>query len=421
MLWFLPVAFADPLLDARLASADLLASNPAPAAELLEPWVEQYPEDYALRMELAWATWSAGDPTTARTHYVVARELSRGSFASRLGVVACDLAAGKPGAREAFAALRTERPDDPGVLALEPLGEPGPTWFIGVGLEGGRLSYDGERSALGGLRASVHHEGRISGGVLAGVWGYSDSSTLFAWAGEARWAGGTGNGNGNGNATGETDGDGTQAGAGNGDAYGTNATAGPWSTAAEAGLSTALWGHVGTRRGPVDLQLVAAGLLDLDDPSPGGVLGLTTTVELPVPISAEVGWTRPAGFDLDVLHTGVSGWVEHQSLAVQPAVRLQLADGAVWPAAGATVYVVRPAGSVWIGGRYGNEVHATDLALLRSIRWPDPVAGSLWAGSRFGRLDRFHLVVELDVPLLPTGEPLPWLGLATVIPLRGVP
>ncbi|MCB9678626.1 MAG: tetratricopeptide repeat protein [Alphaproteobacteria bacterium] len=394
-------------------------ANPAPeedpdvAMARLAPLVEQYPQDFALVLELAWAEFRAGAYEAALVHYRQASDLSGGAWDARLGEAWCLVRLKRSDARRAAEALRDERPADSGVQRLlAALPTPWRAHFT-VGANG--LAATDGPDASGTVRVRLTTPGtRVWGDLTVGGIGYVAGDSVAPGQGGSTARNGSGNGQGGSGGNG-------QGGTGGGTGVGSPPVAtvqGPWVPGAdELGASAEGWLRVHFRPGPITVMGVAGVLTETTGGKAGFAAGSRVTVGRRFRGALEGSWTRPPASELDLYRLSPSLWLPLGSLVVQPAGAAQLGGGAFLPSGELTVFLVRPGWALWAGGRVGTELHATELVFPSTVRWPEPVDGVGFGGLRLGRLDRTWVSIAGTGHVLAGGSVVPGVALDLETPL----
>lgn len=384
-----------PTLAEGWAASEALEAEGAhdAATEALRPFLEAYPQDYALAMRVGWLAYRAGRLGLAEEAYRRAVVLSGGSLEAVLGLAwvligqgalsearaqLASLDAGADGVAEALAAARPLGSVYAAAWLTVLPPDLGPTLATTLRAGGGRAW---PRSSLGGDVVLVAYTGTAS--TEEG----SPPASLRAAPGP---------GAGQGPGAGPGPGAGTGAGPGQGPPgqTGTDPTTpgpsgGPWSSLSpSAGLDLEAWGHAGTGGPSGGIEVVGAVLLQTAaEVAPGGVIGAIGRVSPAGDLRLEASLTQPRGGTPAVVRLAPSWWIPAGWLALEPAGAVQHTSGQWRGSAGATVWAVPGPWGAWVGGRLGSSRTITSLALRSAAAWPALERAGAWAGLRIGSID----------------------------------
>lgn len=348
------------VLPGAVDGADLAWSTgmPVPPATppddlaALQAEVSVHPEDYAPRIDLAWALYRAGRSAEALAHYEAAAALSGGAALPRLGALWCRLALGQDiGA--GLRALRAEHPDADGLPALQRAWR-APRWDASVTLGAASLGVSRDGLVSAGGRGSLAFGSRKHFvAVHAGLAGHTSPGATSSTASTGRF----------------------------GPPWASDPPAEEPEVTTQTWLSE-VWLRGGARTARTWVTGAVARLGETGLPA-GWLAGARVETGADDTVAVEASLTRGTG-GWDVARIAPSVRVSSGALAARPEAALLWDGERLKGTLGGTLEVTRPAWAGWIGGRAGRERHTTEISVPATVRWADTVDAVGWGGVRLG-------------------------------------
>jgi hypothetical protein len=362
-------ASADPYVDAFARAGELEAAGRVrEAAELLERSLADYPQDYALALQVAWLRYQSGDHARAEALYRRCIALSGGVYEARLGLAWSLLLQGERTEAEAvFAALADEAPNEP--LVREGLAASRARIAViarpSAALTGQLYPYQGGLSAALGASLSLPLVIRERGlvGVDYNYARFADRATTARAGAMQMNMNGAGGGLGPG-------GPGLRDSAIDRHALYLHAGA-AW---VKAGF-TGHYGYIndgGRLIGNAHIAGLAVRYSPLGDITLAAVAGVWPDQVIP---RVALAWAAPA-----------TRW-----LTVTPGAAVQVADGRALGAGSLAAAVHGRRGALWVGGKFGPERRPVYLHVPATFSVEGEIRWGLWAGARLELPRRFNI------------------------------
>jgi tetratricopeptide (TPR) repeat protein len=368
------------------------------ALTLLESWVETYPQDYQLILQLGWLAFQAGDYVGAERHYQRAADLSRGSYDALLGLAWTDFRQGRyESAAAGFRQLLERHPEDSELadaLAMaEAAAAPLVPWTPWVSVTG--LFYGDHPDADAGLGLAVGVTGTVARHLMIGAsyrYGHFYGAQDLAQAGSAMMAAERslqqGPGPGDGQGPGPGPGPGTDPEPVPDPGAGPGPDSGGGSSDSPAGAAGDTWDRheVYVSAGPVFARfglLAQYGRLMRSDDVAIDLFGLSARWSPWGDILLDASYSYSPDDIADVLRVAPSWSMPvHRLLRVRPGLSFQALDGETLWSGQLTLAVHGRPGEVWLGGKVGSEERPVVFSAPAVYDFSGRIRGGGWVGGR---------------------------------------